>query len=134
MSLAQPNLPYTVFKPKNSNKWWVRFSIAGQGQQRIPLGTYDEAEAHVLAGEKYHETKGISKAGLSVARKRIGAIAEEFIEDVEFKVQQGEKLAYQAKQYPSIIRTYFVLYVEKELNGLPCLSGPTLMLEPAGFV
>lgn len=37
---------YKVYKPGNSNKYRVRFSIRGQGQQRVPLGTYDESEAN----------------------------------------------------------------------------------------
>jgi len=116
MNQNAAHLPYTIFKPKGSNKWWIRFSIKGQGQQRIPLNTYDEHEAQTLAVAKYHETRGISNAGLSVSRKRIGAIAEEFIEEIEFAVAQEEKLAYQAKQYPPIIRTYFVPYVAGKLK------------------
>ena len=91
-------------------------SVKGQGQQRIPLGTYDEEEAGQLAVAKYHETHGIAAAGLSVTRKKIKTIANEFIEELEEAVRRGEKEEYQLNQYPPIITRYFVKYVEKELN------------------
>lgn len=70
---------YKVYKPNNSNKYWVRFSIRGQGQQRVPLGTYDENETDELANAAWHEANALFKAGLSVTRKRFETIAEEFI-------------------------------------------------------
>ncbi len=102
--------PYAIYQPKGSNKWSVRFSITGQGQQRIALGTYDRDEAERLALAKYHETVGIAAAGLSVTRKSFGAIAEEFIEELTFAVERGDKEPYQLKQFPPIIRRYFVGY------------------------
>ena len=67
---SDPNKPpYALYQPSGSKKWSVRFSVTGQGQQRIALGTYDRDEAERLALAKYHETVGIAAAGLSVTRK-----------------------------------------------------------------
>lgn len=99
---------YTIFKPGNSTKYSVRFSIKGQGQQRIALGTDDEDQAWKIADAKWHEANALNKAGLSVTRKRFEDIAEEFIKQLEFDVEQGEKEEYQLKQYVPIIKRYFV--------------------------
>ena len=40
------NQPYTIYKQNGSNRYYVRFSIRGQGQQRIALGTPDEVQAN----------------------------------------------------------------------------------------
>jgi hypothetical protein len=40
--------PYALYQPNGSKKWSVRFSVTGQGQQRIALGTYDRDEAERL--------------------------------------------------------------------------------------
>lgn len=106
---------YTIFKPSNSNRYSVRFSIRGQGQQRIALGTEDENEAEGLANAAWHEAHALFKAGLSVTRKRFEDIAEEFIKEIEFEVECGEREEYQLKQYIPIIRTYFIKNFEKKM-------------------
>lgn len=108
--------PYAIYQPNGSKKWSVRFSITGQGQQRIALGTYDRDEAERLALAKYHETVGIAAAGLSVTRKSFAAIAEEFIEELTFAVERGDKEPYQLKQFPPVIRRYFVGYFGEKLK------------------
>lgn len=106
---------YKVYKPSNSNKYWVRFSIRGQGQQRIPLGTYDESKTDGLTNAAWHEANALHKAGLSVTRKRFKTIAEEFIKEIELEVECGEKEEYQLKQYMPIIRRYFIKNFEKKM-------------------
>ena len=110
MNQFHSDKPYAVFQPKNSKKWWVRFSITGQGQQRYSLGTYDEHEAENLAFAKWNEAKALANAGLSVTRKKFKVISAEFIELIKFEVARGERSAYQAKQYPPIITNYFNKY------------------------
>lgn len=105
---------YKIFKPSNSSKYWVRFSIKGQGQQRQSLGTDDENEAEQLASAAWHEANALHKAGLSVTRKKFETIAEEFIKEIEFEVECGEKEEYQLKQYIPIIRRYFIPYFENK--------------------
>lgn len=108
--MSQPNEgnAYTIFQPKNSNRYSVRFSIRGQGQQRIALGTTDRDEAERLANAAWHEANALHKAGLSVTRKKFEDIAAEFIQELELEVKQGEKDEYQLKQYKPIIERYFV--------------------------
>lgn len=106
---------YTIFKPSNSNRYSVRFSIRGQGQQRIALGTEDKNEAEHLANAAWHEAHALFKAGLSVTRKKFEDIAEEFIKEIEFEVECGEREEYQLKQYIPIIRTYFIKHFEKKM-------------------
>jgi integrase len=110
MSSDPQKPPYALYQPNGSKKWSVRFSVTGQGQQRIALGTHDRDEAERLALAKYHETVGIAAAGLSVTRKSFAAIAEEFIEELAFAVERGEKEPYHLRQFPPIIRRYFVGY------------------------
>lgn len=116
MSSDPHNPPYAIYQPNGSKKWSVRFSVKGQGQQRIALGTYDRVEAERLALAKYHETVGIAAAGLSVTRKSFAAIAEEFIEHIELQVERGDRERYQLRQYLPIIRRYFVGYFGEKLK------------------
>lgn len=99
--------PYTLFKPKNSKRWWVRFSITGQGQQRISLGTQDEKEAKQRAQEEWYGARALDKAGLSVTKKRFPDIAEEFIAQIQHEVNSGQKMPYDISQFAPIIRRYF---------------------------
>jgi integrase len=125
MSSDPDKLPYSTYRPANSKKWWVRFSVKGQGQQRIPLGTYDKAEADRLAVATYYGTIGKAEEGLSVKRKSFAAIAEEFIEQMELEVARGDKEPYQLKQFPPIIRRYFVGYFGEKLKqkSMSAISG-----------
>ena len=102
------NQPYTIFKQNGSSRYYVRFSIRGQGQQRIALGTEDPVEAESLAQSIYFENTALAKAGLSVTRKKFADIAEEFAQSIEVAAERGEKEPYHARQYPPIIRKYFV--------------------------
>lgn len=102
--------PFDIYQQKGGKRWYVRFSIKGQGQQRIALGTADESEARHLARSIYYENQALAKAGLSVTRKRFADIAEEFAQSIELDVERGEKERYQARQYPPIIRKYFIGY------------------------
>lgn len=105
--------PFQLFKHNNSNRWSVRFSIKGQGQQRISLGTEDVEEAERLALEEWSKSKARAEMGLSVKRKKFSAIAEEFIDEIEFAVSRGEKDPYQLRQYAPIIRRYFIGFFDK---------------------
>ena len=91
----------------------MRFSIHGQGQQRISLGTTDQVEAEQLAEAQWHKSNVLAEAGLSVSRKSFKDIAEDFISTIERAVERGEKAPYHARQYPQIIRRYFNSYFGK---------------------
>lgn len=121
MNQTQPdnNEPFKLFKQNTSSRWSMRFSIKGQGQQRITLGVENYSEAKLLAWDKWHEAAALAKLGLSVTRKRFEAIAKEFIEEIEFAVERGEKEPYHARQFPPIVRRYFVgFFGNKLLTGI----------------
>lgn len=47
--------PFQLFQRAGSAKWWVRFSIKGQGQIRKSLDTPDKREALQRAYKVYYE-------------------------------------------------------------------------------
>lgn len=108
MSTLSVSEPFKLYKQKNANNWSVRFSIKGQGQQRRGLGTTDEAEALLKARAIYYGAKEMSDAGLSVTQKLFKDIAEEFAQQIETEVRRGEKEPYHARQFPPVIRRYFI--------------------------
>jgi hypothetical protein len=106
---------YKVFKRPPNGRYYMRFSIRGQGQQRASLGTTDPIEAERRAQSKWVKACALAEAGLSVSKKQFERIAEDFIAGIELAVQRGEKAEYQARQYPMIIRRYFVEFFGKRL-------------------
>lgn len=99
---------YTLYQRPPSGRYYVQYSIKGQGQQRLSLGTSDPVEAERRAQAKWVKACALAEVGLSVSKKQFEKIAEEFIAGIELAVQRGEKAEYHAKQYPTIIRRYFV--------------------------
>lgn len=109
---------------RRGNIWWVRFSIKGQNQQRLSLGTSDEDDAEVLARQKWLESCLLVKHGIAVNGKTFKTAAEEFIEVLKQDVRRGARAPYQAKQYPNIIRTYFIPYFGK--RALDTIKAPDI--------
>jgi hypothetical protein len=70
--------PYVLFQRAGSAKWWVRFSIRGEGQIRKPLGTANKGEAQRLALEAWAEARHRNKRGLNSQTKTFRAVATEF--------------------------------------------------------
>ena len=99
---------YSLYQRPPNGRYYMRYSIKGQGQQRASLGTTDPIEAERRAQSKWIKACALAEVGLSVSKKQFEKIAEEFIAGIELAVQRGEKAEYQAKQYPMIIRKYFV--------------------------
>ena len=106
---------YTLYRRPPNGRYYVRFSIKDQGQQRLSLGTSDPIEAERRAQAKWVKACALAEVGLSVSKKQFERIAEEFIAGIEQAVQRGEKAEYQAKQYPTIIRRYFVAFFRHKL-------------------
>lgn len=106
---------YKLYKRPPNGRYYMRYSIRGQGQQRASLGTTDPIEAERRAQSKWIKACALAEVGLSVSKKQFERIAEEFIAGIELAVQRGEKAEYQAKQYPMIIRRYFVGFFGKRL-------------------
>lgn len=51
--------PFTVYQPTNTKNWYVRFSVKGQGQKRIALGTDDKHAAEQIAVDIYRNANNI---------------------------------------------------------------------------
>lgn len=99
---------FTLYKRPPNGRYYMRYSIRGQGQQRASLGTSDPIEAERRAQSKWIKACALAEVGLSVSKKQFERIAEEFIAGIKLAVERGERADYQAKQYPMIIRKYFV--------------------------
>jgi integrase len=97
-----------LFQRAASSRWWVRFSITGEGQIRKPLGTSDRAEAERLAFEAYSEARYRAKQGLRSQAKTFRQVAEEFIAQLLREAERGERRQFQADQFRRIIERYFV--------------------------
>ena len=83
--------PFQLFKRAGSAKWWVRFSVKGQGQIRLSLATDDEAQARRKAQEQWFEANYRAKQGITAVGKNFAQVAEEFIEQVEREAERGER-------------------------------------------
>ncbi|CAO3404833.1 tyrosine-type recombinase/integrase [Azospirillum palustre] len=102
--------PFQLFQRAGSSKWWVRFSIRGQGQIRKSLDTTDGAEANQRARKVYYEALYRTENGLNATVKTFGDMAEEFIAKIEREVERGERKKEQGEKFPGIIRRYMVGY------------------------
>lgn len=111
--------PFQLFQRAGSSKWWVRFSIKGQGQIRKSLDTTDEAEANQRARKAYYEALYRTENGLNATVKTFGDIAEEFITKIEREVERGERKKEQGEKFPGIIRRYMVGYFgDRAIDGI----------------
>ena len=102
------NEPFQLFKRAGSAKWWVRFSVKGQGQIRLSLATDDEAQARRKAQERWFEANYRAKQGITAVGKNFAQVAEEFIEQVEREAERGERTKDQGQRFPALIRRYFI--------------------------
>lgn len=119
MAVQDYSQNYKLYRRKGGARWYMRFSIKGQGQQRISLGTCDKAEADYLAQAQWHKSRALAEAGLSVTRKSFDMIAREFIESIRLAVHRGDKAEYHARQYPPIVSNYFIgFFAGKQMNAI----------------
>lgn len=113
--METPSEGFTLYQRPPNGRYYMRYSIKGQGQQRASLGTTDPVEAERRAQSKWIKACALAEVGLSVSKKQFEKIAEEFIAGIVLAVEREEKAEYQAKQYPMIIRKYFVGYFGAKL-------------------
>ena len=113
--------PFQLFQRAGSSKWWVRFSIKGQGQIRKSLYTIDPNEAHQRARKAFYEASYRAENGLTATVVKFATVAEEFITKVERQVKRGERNVAQEQKAPAIIRRYFVVY----FGDRPVTASPT---------
>jgi integrase len=100
--------PFQLFQRTGSSKWWVRFSIKGQGQIRKSLDTTDQSQATQRARKAYYEAVYRAENGLTATVKTFANVAEEFIARIEREVERGERKKEQGEKFPGIIRRYMV--------------------------
>lgn len=104
----------SLFQRRDSPNWWARFSIKGQGQIRIALGTADEVEAQRLAQKEYDRAVVRAEEGLLAVRSSFEKVAREYVAHLRAEVAAGEKKAYVVRDYPPIINRYFIPYFGKK--------------------
>lgn len=102
--------PFQLFRRTGSSRWWVRFSVKGQGQIRLSLGTDDESEAYRKAQEQWFEANYRAKQGITAVGKTFAQVAEEFIEQIERESERGERRREQVAAFSAIVRRYFIPY------------------------
>ena len=120
--------PFQLFQRAGSSRWWVRFSVKGQGQIRLSLGTNDEAEARRKAQEQWCEANYRAKQGITAIGKTFTQVAQEFIEQIDREAERGERRREQVQAFTAIIRRYFIAYfgsrpVDSISEGRHALSG-----------
>jgi integrase len=109
----------TLFKRGDSPNYWARFSIAGQGQIRIALGTDDEAEAQRLAQKEYERAIVRAEEGLLAVRSSFEKVAREYIAELKAEVLAGTKKPYVERDYPPVIERYFIpFFGKKAIDGI----------------
>lgn len=102
------NQSFQIFRRAGSSRWWVRFSIKGQGQFRLSLGTDDEGEAFRKAQQQWFEANYRAKQGISAVGKTFAQVAEEFIEQIEREAERGERREQEVKASKAIVQRYFI--------------------------
>jgi integrase len=103
-----PQNPYALYQRPGSAKWWVRFSIPGEGQIRKPLGTAHRSEAERLALEAWAEAKHRKKIGLRSQPKTFRAVAAELIAHLQTEADSGQRRQFQVDQYRRKIERYLI--------------------------
>ncbi len=79
----RPRAPYVVFTRSDSPYFWVRFSIPGQGQKRIPLKTRDEQDAKRRAEVEYQRAIWSAEQGLLPGKMSFDRIARLYLDSAE---------------------------------------------------
>lgn len=102
--------PYQLFQRTGGGKWWVRFSIKGEGQLRKSLNTTNRDEAAELGRKAYYEAVYRTENGLRASKRTFASVAEEFIEKILREVERGERKKEQGEKFPGVIRRYFIGY------------------------
>lgn len=103
----QRPIPFTLFRRSGTGNWSVRFSLNGR-QIRASLGTPDEMAATAKAWTLWGEANYKAQNGISVVKKTLAEVADEFITYFEGRVRRGEKSNHQLRDFPPVIRRYLV--------------------------
>jgi integrase len=107
-ALTNPKQPFVLFQRDGTN-WSMRYTMNGR-QIRKSLGTTEEAEAHRLANEIWHEQRYRLKHGLSIKEHKFSEVAEEFIKKIELEATRKERSRDHATYWVPKIRRFFIGY------------------------
>ncbi|MFC6636680.1 hypothetical protein GV827_15160 [Sulfitobacter sp. JBTF-M27] len=102
------DLPYRFFKPKNSNRWNIRFSISGFPQIKYALGTDDDDEALQIAAEKYQEAVFQAKHGILAANGSFRSVALDYVKAMQLDAQRRPNRLGAAKYADAVVTRYLI--------------------------
>ena len=91
------DLPYRFFKPKNSNRWNIRFSISGFPQIKYALGTDDDDEALRIAADKYQDAVFQAKHGILAANGSFRSVAKDYVKALYLEAERDPTKLTKAK-------------------------------------
>jgi integrase len=100
------DLPYRFFKPKNSNRWNMRFSISGFPQIKYALGTADDDEALHIAAEKYADAVFQAKHGILAANGSFRSVANDYVKALYARAEREPNKLGAAKAAGAVVKTY----------------------------
>lgn len=100
------DLPYQFFKPKNSNRWNMRFSISGFPQIKYALGTSDDDEALALAAEKYQDAVFQARHGILAANGSFRSVALDYVKSLYLIAERDPTKFEAAKRTDAVVQRY----------------------------
>lgn len=103
-----------LYKRLGSDKWYVRFSVTGQGQIRRALKTTDQRKATTLAKRLYYDAMGRAQRGLAVDGYMFEKVANEFLQNFQRRVERGEKKAKDLQNLTGVVTRYFIPYFKSQ--------------------
>lgn len=109
--MDSPAPPFQIYT--RGAVYWVRFSIKGQGQQRMSLETKDAEEAEKRAEQTYQRALWSAEHGLLAGKTSFDKVAREYIDYLNALAQSNPKKVSVAKAETAIIERYLVAYFGK---------------------
>lgn len=106
-----PTPPFQIYL--RGATYWVRFSIKGQGQQRMSLGTKDAEKAEKLAEETYQHAIWSAEHGLLAGKTSFDKVAREYLDHLDALAQSNPKKLSVAKAESAIANRYLIPYFGK---------------------
>jgi integrase len=102
------DLPYRFFKPKNSNRWNIRFSISGFPQIKYALGTADDDEALRIAADKYQDAVFQAKHGILAANGSFKSVAKDYVKTLYAEAERDPSKLTKAKYADAVVSRYLI--------------------------
>ncbi|MEP1208431.1 MAG: site-specific integrase [Rhizobiaceae bacterium] len=111
--LEYSDLPYVIYKRKNSRNYWMRFSIRGHGQKRYSLGTDDLQQAHLIAAEKYQTATIKAQHDILEGRSSFDYLADQYVAGLFVKAEADPKKLSNARYAKRICKRYLKPYFKR---------------------